>query len=381
MRTPAPRNVTMLNVGSNIVGYFNIGWESTLLPVFYYSHRGERCLTLSLIGRCYPVRFLAARQNQGAKLKAVRCCDKHIQVVDIPRPSGEGVRVKVHSAGICSSDLHMVAAGFDLSATLGHEIGGTLSDGRSVALEPISPCGHCDMCVAGDYYLCRLGAGMIHGVSVDGGMAEEIVVPQRCIVTLPNNVSAEDACLVEPLAVAVHGIAMLPLTTKSDVAIIGAGAVGLAAAAVLTPLVHSVVVAARHDVQQEAAGRLGAALDPRGEFDVVIECAGTSEALKKSARLCKPGGIILLLATYWAGAELPAFEVSMKNLKIFASSLYGRQGLMRDVEVAAQLMSRRPELADILITHRLPLPAAEEAFAIAADRKSGAIKVVLDPRA
>jgi threonine dehydrogenase-like Zn-dependent dehydrogenase len=76
---------------------------------------------------------------------------------------------------------------------------------------------------------------------------------------------------------------------------------------------------------------------------------------------------------------LPAFEVSMKNLKIYASSLYGRQGLVRDVEIAAQLMARRPELADILITHRLPLEAAPEAFTIAANRQAGAIKVVLEP--
>jgi threonine dehydrogenase-like Zn-dependent dehydrogenase len=87
----------------------------------------------------------------------------------------------------------------------------------------------------------------------------------------------------------------------------------------------------------------------------------------------------LLLATYWQGVELPAFEVCMKHLRIFASSLYGRRGLVRDVEVAAQLMANRPELADILITHRLPLDAAPEAFAIAANRAEGAIKVVLEP--
>jgi threonine dehydrogenase-like Zn-dependent dehydrogenase len=86
-----------------------------------------------------------------------------------------------------------------------------------------------------------------------------------------------------------------------------------------------------------------------------------------------------LLATYWKGVQLPAHEVSLKNLKIYASSMYGRSGLVRDVEVAAQLMGQRPELADILITHRLPLNAAPEAFAIAADRKAGAIKVVLEP--
>jgi len=312
-------------------------------------------------------------------MKAVRCCDKHIQVLDVPPPSGAGVRVNVRSAGICSSDLHMIAAGFDMPATIGHEVAGTLSDGRAVALEPIAPCGHCDMCVQGDYHLCRLGPAMVHGVALDGGMAEQVLVPERCIVPLPNNVSAADACLVEPLAVAAHGIRMLDLKPDSRIAIIGAGAVGLAAAAVLTPFINNVDIAARHAAQQEAADRLGAGLHPRGEYDVVVECAGNSKALAQAARLCKPGATILLLATYWEGVTLPAFEVSMKNLRIYASSLYGRQGLVRDVEMAAQLMAGRPDLADILITHRLPLDAAPEAFAIAANRKAGAIKVVLEP--
>lgn len=312
-------------------------------------------------------------------MKAVRCCDKQVQVVDIPPPSGEGVRVRVSSAGICSSDLHMIAAGFELSATLGHEVAGTLRDGTAVALEPIAPCGHCDMCVQGDYCLCRLGSGMVHGVALDGGMAEYIVVPERCIVPLPDNVSAADACLVEPLAVAMRGLSMLKLAPPSRVAVIGAGAIGLCAAAVLTSNVNTVHIAARHDAQKRAAEQLGAGLLLDGEYDVVVECAGNSQALAQAAQHCKPGGTILLLATYWEGVSLPAFEVGMKNLKIYASSLYGRQGLVRDVELAARLLARRPALADILITHRLPLEAAPEAFAIAASRREGAIKVVLEP--
>lgn len=312
-------------------------------------------------------------------MKAVRCCDKQVQVVDVPAPSGEGVRVKVRSAGICGSDLHMIAGPFEIPTTLGHEVAGVLSDGRAVALEPLAPCGHCDMCVQGDYGLCRLSAAMVYGVGRDGGMAEEIIVPATAIVPLPNNVSAADACLVEPLAVAAHGIRMLNLQPRARVAVIGAGAVGLAAAAVLTPFVKVVDVAARHDAQKEASERLGAGLDPDGEYDAVVECAGNSAALAQAARLCKPGGTILLLATYWDGVELPAMDVCMKGLKIQASFLYGRQGLVRDVEMAAQLMAQRPELPGILITHRLPLDAASEAFDIAANRQAGAIKVVLEP--
>lgn len=312
-------------------------------------------------------------------MKAVRCCDKSIQVVDVPVPTGDGVTVNVRSSGICGSDLHMLNQGFQLPGTLGHEVAGTLKDGRAVALEPLAPCGHCDMCVEGTYGLCRRGAAMLHGVFLDGGMAEKIQVPERSIVILPSNVSAADACLVEPLAVAAHGIRRLPLQANSRVAIVGAGAVGLAAAAVLTGHVKTVDVAARHAAQKEAAERLGAGLDPEGEYDFVIECAGNSEAFAQAARLCKPGATILLLGTYWEGVEFPATDVSMKCLTLHASFLYGRHGLVRDVEMAAQLLAQRPEIPDILITHRLPLDAAAEAFAIAADRKAGAIKVVLEP--
>ncbi len=313
-------------------------------------------------------------------MKAVRCCDNHqIEVVDIPAPSGEGVRVKVRSSGICGSDLHMINMGFAIPGTLGHEVAGVLSDGRAVALEPLSPCGHCDMCVSGDYGNCRTGAGMVHGVGRDGGMAEEIIVPESAIVALPSHLPVADACLVEPLAVAVHGIRMLDINAKSRVAVIGAGPVGLSATAVLTPFIGELGLAARHAAQMKAGELLGAKLDPEGEYDVVIDCAGNDASLEQAATLCKPNGVILLLATYWQGVSMPAFIVSMKNLKIYASSMYSQKGLSRDVDVAAQVLAKRPEIADIMITHRLPLDAAVEAFAIAADRKAGAIKVVLEP--
>lgn len=289
------------------------------------------------------------------------------------------MRVKVSSAGICGSDLHMVNAGFAIAGTLGHEVAGLLGDGRPVALEPLSPCGHCDRCVQGDYGTCRAGAAMVHGIGLDGGMAEEILVPERCIVPLPGSVRVEDACLVEPLAVAAHGLRRLPMDGKTRVAIVGAGPVGLCAAALCAPYAAEVAVAARHDAQKAAAEKLGARLDPQGEYDLVIECAGNSGALAQAARLCRPRGKLLLLATYWEGVQLPTFEVSMRNLTVEASSLYSQSGLARDVDIAAQLLGRFPAIADALISHRLPLDAAVEAFDVAADRKAGAIKVVLEP--
>lgn len=312
-------------------------------------------------------------------MKAVRCCDKHARVVDVPVPTGDGVLVDVRSAGICSSDLHMLSLGFEIPGTLGHEVAGLLPDGRAVAIEPLGPCGHCDMCTEGSYNLCRVGAGMVHGIGRDGGMAEKILVQERCIVPLPSNVRAEDACLVEPLAVAAHGLRRVGVSPGQRVAVVGAGSIGLCAVAMLSRNISNLDLCARHDAQKMAGERLGAGIDPSGEYDLVVECAGNSGSLKQAADLCRPGGAILLLATYWEGVTLPAFEVSMKGLRIYASSMYSRQGLVRDVEVAAQALAARPELPGIMITHRVPLEAAEEGFALAADRKAGAIKVVLEP--
>jgi len=317
-------------------------------------------------------------------MKAVRCCEKHVHVVDVPAPQGEGVLVKVRSAGICGSDLHMVAGGFPVTATLGHEVAGVLKDGTAVALEPIAPCGHCDMCVAGDYQMCRHANESIYGVARDGGMAEEILVPARCIVPLPGNVRPEDACLVEPLAVAAHGLAMLGLNASHRVAVVGAGSIGLCAVAVAQPVVKEVALFARHDAQKLAGDQLGATLrdanlDNAEEFHFVVDCAGTSGSMEQAVRLCRPGGTVLMLATYWEGLTVPAFEVGMKNLRLVSSSMYGRHGLTRDVDVAAQLMAFNPRIAQVMITHRMPLDNAAAAFAVASDRSAGAIKVVLEP--
>ena len=119
-------------------------------------------------------------------MRAVRCCDGGVEVVDVPAPTGEGVRVRVRSAGICGSDLHMVGSDvFPIQATLGHEFAGLAEDGTAVAIEPLQPCGECAACGRGDYQRCVGGPSMVMGTVLDGGMAAEVVVPARCLVRLP----------------------------------------------------------------------------------------------------------------------------------------------------------------------------------------------------
>jgi len=313
-------------------------------------------------------------------MRAVRCIEGQARVVDVPRPSSDdidAVVVKVASAGICGSDLHLLPMG--LPATFGHELAGLLPDGRAVAVEPLAPCAECASCVAGDYHRCVLGPGIVFGVGRDGGMAEECLVPLSALSPLPAGVAVSDGCLVEPLAVAVHGVRRGGIAGGDRVAVIGGGTIGQTALVAAQAAGATVDLVARHDRQKEAAARLGAGEATDG-YDVVIEAAGTASALADAVRRCRPGGTVVLLASYWDGTvELPGLEVTMKEITLVPAVMYNRSGPSRDIDVAVAMLAARPELPGTIITHRFPLDAATEAFAVASDRAAGSIKVVLEP--
>ena len=311
-------------------------------------------------------------------MRAVRCPEGTPTVVDVPEPSGEGIVVNVASAGICGSDLHLL--NFGLAATFGHEFAGTLADGTPVAVEPIDPCFVCDACIDGNTQLCVRGPSMAFGVGRDGGMAEKVLAPASAITRLPFGVAAENGCLVEPLAVAVHGVRRGNIRGSDRVAVIGGGTIGQTALVVAQQTGAKVDLHARHERQIEAAARLGAGTLEGNGYDVVIEAAGTASALAEAADRCRPGGTIVLLGSYWDGSvEMPGMAIGMKELTLVPAVMYGRVGPSRDIDVAATILAHRPELPEIIVTHRFPLDAAAEAFRVAADRSAGAIKVVLEP--
>lgn len=269
-----------------------------------------------------------------------------------------------------------------IAATLGHEFAGTLDDGRLVAVEPIGACRQCDDCRAGRPYHCRNGLRLF-GTDSDGGMAERCIVPESSIVPLPAGVRAADSSLVEPLAVAVHAVRLAGSVAGASAAVIGGGTIGLCVAAALHGAgVATVDVIARHDHQRAAAERLGAGISApgRGTCTVAFDAVGTAESLADAIRLTRPGGRVVLVGTYWdVNVALPAMELCMKEIAMISSTMYGHDSASRDFDVAARLLAQRPEIGEALITHRFPLDAAAEAFAVARDRASGSIKVVLEP--
>jgi len=311
-------------------------------------------------------------------MRAVRCVDGVPSLVDAPAPVGGGVKVRVVSAGICGSDLKLLQ--WNLPSVMGHELAGTLADGTPVAVEPIAPCWECQPCLDGAYNRCVRGAlAMVMGGGRDGGMAEECVVPVSSIARLPQSVALEDACLVEPLAVAVHGVRQGRIGPTERVAVIGGGSIGLTALIAAQAVGATVDLEARHDRQREAADHLGAGA-VSGDYDVVVEAAGTTSALARAVDLCRPGGRVVLLGTYWdRGVVMPGMEICTKEIELVPACMYSRSGPSRDFDVAVAILAGRPAIGATLITHRFPLDAAAEAFSVAADRAAGAIKVVLEP--
>jgi len=283
----------------------------------------------------------------------------------------------VKSASICGSDIHLLDFGVPLPQTLGHEFAGVLEDGRAVAIEPLTPCGECDLCGEGQYNLCRTGSGIIMGVGSDGGMTDRILVPERALVPLPEGLPVRDACLVEPLAVAIHGVRLGGVTAGDRVSVIGGGSIGLCALAACRGLGAEVEVHARHPHQVQAARDLGGR-EPTAEAPIVIDCAGTSESIARAMELCRPGGRVILLATYWGGMTVPAMVMCLKEIQVIPSSLYNHRHDSSDFELAADILARDADIANVIITHRFPLDEAPHAFEVAADRKAGAIKVAFE---
>lgn len=307
-------------------------------------------------------------------MRAVRNTEGGVEVLDVEDPSG-GLTVHIAGSGICGSDLHLLDFG-PMPVTLGHEFAGRLDDGTAVAVEPLLPCGRCERCELGEYHLCP--DVRIIGISADGGMAEAVAVPERCLVPLAMGVDPVDAAVVEPLGVAVHGLRLAGLEPGARVTVIGGGSIGLAAVAVARSAGCDVAIVARHPHQQAAAERLGATVGAV-EADVVVEAAGTESALETATEAAVPGAAIALLGTYWDGLRGPGFPFTAKELRLVGSFAYCRHGSGRDMDDAAAVLAAEPTIADVMITHRFPLDDAAEAFRVARDREAGAIKVVLQP--
>jgi threonine dehydrogenase-like Zn-dependent dehydrogenase len=307
----------------------------------------------------------------------VRITADGFRVIELPDSPATGVRVSVASSGICGSDLHLASFG-PSEVTLGHEFCGSLDDGTPVAVLPAVRCGRCPRCLAGEEQQCDAAIGSTYGVSLDGGLADDAWVDPACAIPLPPTPTLDVACLVEPIAVALHGAHRAGVVAGTRVLVIGAGPIGLCSVTVARRLGASVDALARRSERLAAAERLGAEPDAGSGYDIVLDAAGTQSSLDQAVTRVRPGGTIGVLAGFWEPVTI-GMALLMKEVVLVPAFTYGHHHEVSEFEEAVRVLDDAPELPEAVITHRFTLDDAAEAFRVAADRTSGAIKVVVVP--
>ncbi len=311
-------------------------------------------------------------------MKAVRSVEGGVAVVEVDEPPGMGELLCMKSTSICGSDLSYIR--FGSRAILGHELAGTRADGTPVAVEAIYGCQECDQCARGAYNLCPTHGQRALGISADGGMSEEFRVPTSRLVALPTGLDLTDASIVEPASVSWHALGLADTGAGERVAVVGAGALGLlAVAGARRRGCEGVALEARHPHQKEAGERLGANIGTRGVYDVVVEAAGTAESLARCGEIVAPGGTIVVLGVHFGPVQLDWMPLFHREARVIPSLGYCAHGDVREMDEAAAMLAEDPEIARTVITHRFPIEESVEAFRVAADKTSNAIRVVIEP--
>jgi threonine dehydrogenase-like Zn-dependent dehydrogenase len=331
--------------------------------------------------------------------------------VDEPAPGDGQVLVQVAECGICGSDLSSFKGGLGTrpGQVLGHEFSGTvlaapgvkgLSDGDRVTVRPLTPCGECDRCLAGDIHLCEAGRGLDIGYGVSGAFAERVLVPRalvgQTIFKLPDAVSDQAGALVEPLAVALRA-ARLAEPSEGDVAVVfGLGIIGLGAVHWLKSMgVATVVAVDPSELRRERASELGADLvvDPAAasavaavagitgpglygagaRADVVLECSGAPPAFADAIRVARSGATLVIAALYKNKVEFRPDRLVEKELTV-----RGSFGYRDEFPAVIAELERGAIDVDRLISHSFPLEQIQEAFAVQLDAAQS-VKVTVSP--
>jgi len=261
-----------------------------------------------------------------------------------PTPQPGQVVVKVGRCGICGSDLHMTedaAYGCKHGDVLGHEFAGEVVDlgreveglrtGDLVSVIPLKSCGHCEHCRKGEVQWCAEFG--LQG----GGYAEYALTrPNQC-VKLPVDLSLADGAIVEPLAVALHGVNLSGLKAGDKVLILGAGPIGLAVAFWAKRLgAGKVAVQDIADFQEQRGLGMGAdvfVVDPAdpvgsaeralgGKADIVFECVGIHGLIDQAVQQVRNRGTVLLLGLCTRPDPINSFAMLSKEVRLVTSAFF-----------------------------------------------------------
>lgn len=316
-----------------------------------------------------------------------------LEQVPVPTPRDGEVLIKVLRTGICGTDMHIYRWDGWARSTIapplvtGHEFVGTivenasdrpLSPGAVVGGESHVSCSTCPSCRAGASHLCDRTS--VIGIHRDGAFAEFVALPAANVWAWTGPVDLDVAAIFDPFGNAVHAALHFDLAGE-DVAISGAGPIGLMAAVVARHAgARSVLVSDVSDYRLALAGRLGVRAvrtladggGPPARFSVGLEMSGSGVALQELIEQLVPGGRIASLGLMSDRVELDWSAVVTKMLTI--QGIFGRR-VFETWDEMSRLVREGLDIAP-LVTHRFAFQDFEHAFAAVASRECG--KVVLD---
>ena len=310
------------------------------------------------------------------------------------------VLIRVHSAGICGTDLHIAewTPGYEsmqsaMPITLGHEFAGTIDSvgpgvaqdvvGTRVTARPSVTCGRCTPCLAGDEDNCSGRKGV--GIGRNGAFAELVSVPYRNCHVMPEGLDMDIGALTEPMTVCAEAVATAEVRPGQTVLVIGPGFIGQGIAILARAKGASVVIVGRNDqtrletlansgfqhVIDTADTPLQPALGAFAPFDSIIEAAGVPSLVDACLPFLKKRGIFTIVGIHPRPAKIDLTRLVRMHQQIRGS--YRAPAATWD-EILSFLRQNQEIMRD-LISHRFPLSDALEGFRLAHARIAS--KVIL----
>ncbi len=304
--------------------------------------------------------------------------------IPMPEPMPGEIRVRLLNVGICGSDVHLFLGHRPLNrpTVIGHEgygvvdkLGEGVADrslGERVVIEPNIPCGRCRFCRCGRGNICP--NKRVIGLTENGCFAEYICVPAAFGWPVPDDVSAQDAVCVEPMAVSVHALSASSARPGDTIAIVGLGAIGLLLNHLALRLGYRVLVSELNEAKRQKAVDEGAiaaqgdaptlnAIWEAHEVVAVFECAGSAGTASLVTAAAPRGSEIVLVGLSEQAATFTPLRIAREGITLLPSLIYQHP---TDFRRTIDLIQRRVIRPSTIISGYYPLGQLQEAFDTAA---------------
>ena len=338
--------------------------------------------------------------------------DVRVETVPVPEIGAGEVLIRVHSCGVCGTDLKKIHTGSHSAPRIfGHEISGVIAatgegvqgfaiDDRVMVFHH-TPCGRCYYCRKNTPSQCNdyKRVGVTAGFEPAGGFAEYVrVMPwivNRGLIKIPDGVPFEQAAFVEPVNTVYKGVRNLALESDETVLVIGQGPIGILLAALAARSGAKVLTSDLYPARHEIAANYGlnhpidaskedvvavAHRESEGRgADAVILAVGGNALIRTAMDAARPGGRILLFAATQHGDATFDPAVVCMDEKTLMGSYSSSFELQPEVEEIVFGGYRDGFDLTRLISHRFPLQDAVEAIRVASNPSAASMKVFIQP--